>query len=87
MSQAIFTIFDKKLNEIQTCIVRQNRLIAIREFEDLCKAENSFLAKHPEDYKLIQIGILDGEKGIIDTTIVDIMEATDAVKINEANNN
>ena len=85
MTKIIVEIFDKKLNEHVNCIVRQNRMIAIREFEDLCKDQNSVIAKHPEDYKLIQVGILDGEKGIINNTIVDIMEAVDAIGINTQN--
>lgn len=87
MTKIIVEIFDKKLNEHQNCIVRQNRMIAIREFEDICKDANSIIAKHPEDYKLIQLGVLDGEKGIIDNTIVDIMEAKDAIGINSENEN
>lgn len=84
MSKIIVEIFDKKMEEHQNCIVRQNRAIAIREFVDICKDKNSIIAKHPEDYKLIQLGVLDESKGIVDNTIIDIMEATDAVAINEA---
>lgn len=84
MTKIIVEIFDKKLEEHQNCIVRQNRAIALREFIDICKDEKSVIAKHPEDYKLIQIGILDENKGITDNTIIDIMEATDAKAINEA---
>lgn len=83
MTKIIIEIFDKKMEEHQNCIVRQNRAIAIREFVDICKDKNSIIAKHPEDYKLIQLGVLDENKGIIDNSIVDIMEATDAVAINE----
>jgi hypothetical protein len=83
MTKIIVEIFDKKMEEHQNCIVRQNRAIAIREFVDICKDKNSIIAKHPEDYKLIQLGVLDENKGIIDNSIVDIMEATDAVAINE----
>lgn len=84
MTKIIVEIFDKKLNEHQNCIVRQNRAIVIREFVDICKNKDSIIAKHPEDYKLIQIGVLDENDGIIDSTITDIMEATDAIAINEA---
>lgn len=87
MTKIIVEIFDKKLNEHVNCIVRQNRMIAIREFEDICKNKESIIYNHPEDYKLIQVGVLDGEKGIIDNTIVDIMEATDAIGINIENEN
>lgn len=83
MTKIIVEIFDKKMEEHQNCIVRQNRAIAIREFVDICKDKNSIIAKHPEDYKLIQLGVLDENKGIIDNSVVDIMEATDAVAINE----
>lgn len=83
MTKIIVEIFDKKMEEHQNCIVRQNRAIAIREFVDICKDKNSIIAKHPEDYKLIQLGVLDENKGIIDNTITDIMEATDAVALNE----
>ena len=84
MTKIIVEILDKKLEEHLNCIVRQNRAIALREFIDFCIDENSLIAKHPEDYKLIQIGILDENKGITDNTIIDIMEATDARAINEA---
>lgn len=44
-------------------VLLKHDAVALRQFGDLCRAEGSIFAKHPDDYSLVSIGEFDTETG------------------------
>lgn len=53
--------------------MQRNETVAIRNFRDIIESNESFVAKHPEDYELRHIGDLDFQSGNITGTNEEII--------------
>lgn len=58
-----FSIFDVKADLYNTPFFFPTVAMALRAFADLANDPQSFVAKHPEDYKLVQVGTFDDSLG------------------------
>lgn len=65
MKNKIYSIFDEKAEIFSTPFFQQNDAMAIRSFQDLANDPNSTVHKHPEDYKLYEIGHFEDLSGLI----------------------
>lgn len=61
MNHIICSVLDKKAKLYHQLLLHRHAVEAIRAFEGGVKEQSSFLAKHPEDYALIQVGTWDDE--------------------------
>ena len=78
MTQEVFTILDKKSGLHGIPFFSPNKGTAIRQFEQMLKASDSFIAKYPEDFHLYQIGNFDEKTGEIKgSTVESVIKATD----------
>lgn len=65
MQNGIYTIFDKKLARYNGIFVRPNDFTAIRDISDEVVNQDSPYRKHPEDYALKKLGVIDIDTGVI----------------------
>lgn len=79
MINGIYTIFDRVAGANQL-ICAPSDLMAKRMFADAFHANNSFIAKHADDFVLMKIGTIDTETCEIMPIIDEICEATDFIK-------
>lgn len=63
MKLVICAIFDKKSNEYQQPFVAPNTTVALRNFQQACKDEKSFLNQYPDDFRLDYLGYFETETG------------------------
>lgn len=75
MIKKLYSVYDKKGNNTLGVYEQVNDLVAIRDFSLLCKKEDSFICKFPEDYCLMTLGEIDQETGIITPYVKTIAEA------------
>lgn len=59
----VFSIFDVKADCYHQLFVMQTRAQAIRAFSDLANDKSTDVGKHPEDYKLVCVGVFDTSTG------------------------
>jgi hypothetical protein len=60
----VYTIYDKKaLSYSPLLMVFDNRVSALRQFEQLCRSEGSLVNRYPDDFALYCLGNFDEEKG------------------------
>lgn len=64
MKLMVFSIYDEKALIFATPFFMSTNGQAIRGFMDLAKDPNSFVSKHPSDYKLYQLGEYDDLTGV-----------------------
>lgn len=58
--RGIYVLYDNKAKDIVGFLqVHKHVTVAIRTFTDIAMVENSLVPKHPEDYDLLHIGILE----------------------------
>lgn len=62
----IFSIYDTKAAVYTGTFFESNPAVAIRRFTDLVNDPRCPLNKHPEDYILFEIGVLNDENGRIE---------------------
>lgn len=65
MKNQIYSIYDEKAEMFNTPFFQQNDAIAIRSFNDLAADPQSLIYRHPEDYKLYEIGAFEDNNGLI----------------------
>lgn len=63
MKTKLFAIYDVKADSYASPFTMPTNGMAIRGFVDLAKDPQTMIGKHPEDYKLVQIGSFDDESG------------------------
>jgi len=68
MKLKVYAIYDIKVQLFQQPFYMQTNLQAIRGFADLVNDEKSSLNKHPEDYRLFELGDYDEESGTFKNT-------------------
>lgn len=70
MKLKIYSIYDEKalIHDKQFFMAHNGQ--AIRAFEDAAKNSDSYINKHPSDYKLYCLGILDNVSGIIESNAI-----------------
>lgn len=61
----MFSILDIKSDTFNTPFFFKAVGEAVRAFSDLANDANTTVGKHPEDYKLIQIGVFDDNTGVV----------------------
>jgi hypothetical protein len=61
----VYSVFDIKAAVYHRPMFLDTHGLAIRSFEDACRAEGSPLAQHPEDYSLWYIGDFDEATGVM----------------------
>lgn len=78
MTLKVFSVFDIKADKYMTPFFMGATGEAVRAFKDLAMNRDSLVGRHPEDYKLIQIGEFDDSTGVVKTvTQVSLGFATD----------
>lgn len=63
MKNKIYSIYDEKAEVFNTPFFSQNDNIAIRSFQDLANDPQSTIYRHPEDYKLYELGVFEDDAG------------------------
>ena len=59
----VFSIHDVKASTFGQPFFAVNRGIAVRMFSDLVSDKNSMVSKHPDDFKLYELGAFDDNSG------------------------
>ena len=60
----VYTIYDKKaLSYSPMLMVFDNRVSALRQFEQLCRSDGTLVNRYPDDFALYCLGNFDEEKG------------------------
>ena len=65
MKVMLFSVLDIKSQTFLPPIGFNHKGLALRWFEDLSRDEKSFIHKHPEDYRLFQVGDYDDQSGYL----------------------
>lgn len=63
MTNKIYSIYDEKAEIFSTPFFSMNDNMAIRSFQDLANDPSSTIYKHPEDYKLYELGEFEDQSG------------------------
>lgn len=88
MGRILTVIIDKKAGDIiGPIIAHRSEQVAIRDFTDVVMTENSRLAMHPEDYALVQLGVLHDDhfgKFDIESSYREIVSAETLINLNKA---
>lgn len=66
MKLKVFSIYDSKAGFYMEPFYSSSKLAALRSFSDLANKSDSFIAKHPEDYTLFELGEFDCDTGRFD---------------------
>lgn len=61
----VFSVFDEKAQTFGRPMLMVHKGEAIRAFSDVLKDEKTLIAKHPEDYKLYNLGTFDDISGML----------------------
>lgn len=62
----MYAIFDTKADMYNQPFMFTTNGQAIRAFSDLACDTNSFISKHPDDYRLYRIGTFDDATGLLE---------------------
>lgn len=65
MKNKIYSIFDEKAVIFNTPFFAMNDALAVRSFQDLAADPSTTIYKHPEDYKLYELGEFCDFKGTV----------------------
>lgn len=65
MKLKIYSVFDVKTDMFMTPFFMSTNGQAMRAFSDLASDKNTTVGRHPEDYKLLCIGLFDDEQGVV----------------------
>lgn len=63
MNVLLFSIHDAKADTFNTIFTFTTRGQALRAFKDLANDPNSSVGRHPGDYRLVVVGVLDDQTG------------------------
>lgn len=79
MELRVFALFDVKSDSYGTPFFTGTVGQALRSFQDLVKDTNTVPGRHPEDFKLCELGVFDDQTGQIRAhdTIVSLGFGTD----------
>lgn len=61
----LFSIYDTRAEIFNPPFAIPTQGQAIRDFGDLVKDPQSRISKHPDDYKLVKLGVFDDNTGVI----------------------
>lgn len=88
MKYIVCSIYDNATEAYMRPFVAQSRGQAVRMFTDLAQDNGSEIAKHPEDYKLFQIGEFFDSTGNIESCEPDCLaRAWECLKFDELKTN
>lgn len=75
-----FSVFDVKSDTYSAPFWKSTVGQALRDFADVANDKNSTIGRHPEDFKLVQLGEFNDETGMLTfTSIHSLGFATDHV--------
>lgn len=60
-----FSVFDVKADTYSPPFWKSTVGQAVRDFGDLAQDKNTTVGRHPEDYKLVQVGEFDDATGLL----------------------
>lgn len=63
-----FAIFDVKSDSFSTPFFKSASGQAVRDFADLANDKNTTVGRHPEDFKLCEVGCFDDSTGVLVST-------------------
>lgn len=69
MKVGIYAVRDIKADAFMQIMSFANDAVAAREFGNAVRQQESFLAKHPEDYALYRLGSVDESKGELESQL------------------
>lgn len=69
MKVGIYAVRDIKADAFMQIMSFANDAVASREFGNVVRQQESFLAKHPEDYALYRLGSVDESKGELEAQL------------------
>lgn len=62
MNQILAIIYDRLASEmLGVPMIFKNEVIALRQWDDICKTQNSAVRLHIQDYEFVQVGTLNTE--------------------------
>lgn len=74
MEHYIFSVYDKKSMTYGPVTAVQNKIIALRDFEQAVLNGGNLLAQYPHDFCLVNLGTLDIESGKLTSFEMPIIE-------------
>lgn len=77
MVQQIYAVYDNRAELYNTPFFMHNDRMALRAFADLVNDERSQVHRHREDFKLVHLGEINLNDGIITVSLSTIAHATD----------
>lgn len=82
----LYIIWDTKANmPAQAPFLTHNDVVATRSFTDMMSEENSYMAKHADDYELRKLGELEEHGGIGENPCATIITARQVLTAQDAN--
>ena len=77
MKKQVYSIYDKKAMFYGPLMVYDNRVSALRDFEQVCLNSQAMINKYPDDFVLYYVGTFETENGRLEPCLVPqhIMEA------------
>lgn len=60
-----FSVYDVKADIYNVPFFAPTVGVALRNFGDLAKDPQSFISRHPQDYKLVEVGEYDDQVGLL----------------------
>ena len=77
MKKQVYSIYDKKAMFYGPLMVYDNRVSALRDFEQVCLNSQAMINKYPDDFALYLVGTFETDNGCLDSSLVPqlIMEA------------
>lgn len=87
MNVRIYGFHDRKaqvfIGDAAGLVLFKNDVVALRQFADLCRQDQSMFARHPQDYELVSLGEFDSESGVITPWAAPAVLATAAQVLEE----
>lgn len=82
MKIRVYGFYDKAastyVGDTAALVLFKHDAVAMRQFGDLCRHENSIFAKHPDDFQLHGLGEFDTESGELVTWVTPVVLASAA---------
>lgn len=70
MKKGLYAIYDSKAEEVVGNVIHilKHSAVAVRMFTDVMQNAKSIISQHPEDYDLVELGVLSDDEQTIEPT-------------------
>lgn len=84
MNVSIYAIFDTKAQCFWVPFILPNDATAIRQFTDIACSDDTEIARHPLDFELYRLGVINRQDGRVDMDAEQLLTGLQAVHHQQA---